>query len=163
MRAYELGGRDAGVGTRKGPRYSERPEDYQRNMDRLAKKFETARQFVPKPEVAGEGNAKVGIIAYGTTHWAIVESRDQLRQEKKLETDYLRLRAFPFTKAVAEFIDGHERVYVVEQNRDAQMFDLLRLDLTPAHISKMRSVRHYNGVPIDARTVTDEIISQEGR
>jgi 2-oxoglutarate ferredoxin oxidoreductase subunit alpha len=143
--------------------YSERPEDYKNNMDRLAKKFETARTFVPQPELAGEGKAQVGIIAYGTTHWAIVESRDQLRQEHKLETDYLRLRAFPFPKAVAEFIERHERVYVVEQNRDAQMFDLLRLDLTPAHISKMRSVRHYNGVPIDARSVTDEIISQEGR
>jgi 2-oxoglutarate ferredoxin oxidoreductase subunit alpha len=143
--------------------YSERPEDYQNNMDRLAKKFETARSFVPQPELAGEGKAKVGILAYGTTHWAIVESRDQLRQEQKLETDYLRLRAYPFPKAVAEFIERHERVYVVEQNRDAQMFDLLRLDLTPAHITKMRSVRHYNGVPIDARTVTDQIISQEGR
>jgi len=90
--------------------YSERPEDYKNNMDRLTKKFETARTFVPQPELAGEGKAKVGIIAYGTTHWAIVESRDQLRQEHKLETDYLRLRAFPFPKAVAEFIERHERV-----------------------------------------------------
>src|SRR5574341_127861 len=152
-----------GSGHNEKAQYSERPEDYQNNMDRLAKKFETARTFVPQPELAGEGKAKVGILAYGTTHWAIVESRDQLRQEHKLETDYLRLRAFPFAKSVAEFIERHERVYVVEQNRDAQMFDRLRLDLTPARISTMRSVRHYNGIPIDARTVTDEIISQEGR
>ncbi len=152
-----------GSGHNEKAQYSERPEDYQRDMDRLAKKFETARTFVPQPELAGEGKAKVGIIAYGTTHWAVVESRDQLRQEHKLETDYLRLRAYPFPKVVAEFIERHERVYVVEQNRDAQMFDLLRLDLTPAHISKMRSVRHYNGIPIDARSVTDAIISQEGR
>jgi 2-oxoglutarate ferredoxin oxidoreductase subunit alpha len=152
-----------GSGHNEKAQYSERPEDYQHNMDRLARKFETARTFVPQPELAGEGKAKVGILAYGTTHWAIVESRDQLRQENKLETDYMRLRAYPFPKAVAEFIERHERVYVVEQNRDAQMFDLLRLDLTPAHITKMRSVRHYNGLPIDARTVTDEIISQEGR
>ena len=152
-----------GSGHNAKAQYSERPEDYQGNMDRLAKKFETARSFVPQPELAGEGRAKVGILAYGTTHWAIVESRDQLRQENQLETDYLRLRAYPFPKAVAEFIERHERVYVVEQNRDAQMFDLLRLDLTPAHISKMRSVRHYNGIPIDARSVSDEIISQEGR
>lgn len=152
-----------GSGHNEKAQYSERPEDYQRNMERLAKKFETARAFVPQPELAGGGKAKVGIIAYGTTHWAIVESRDQLRKEKNLATDYLRLRAYPFAKSVAEFIERHERVYVVEQNRDAQMFDLLRLDLTPAHISKMSSVRHYNGLPIDARTVTDEIISQEGR
>src|SRR5574341_1005052 len=115
-----------GSGHNEKAQYSERPEDYQNNMDRLARKFETARTFVPQPELAGEGKAKVGIIAYGTTHWAIVESRDQLRKEKNLETDYLRLRAFPFGKAVAEFIERHERVYVVEQNRDAQMFDLLR-------------------------------------
>ena len=152
-----------GSGHNEKAQYTERPDDYQNNMDRLARKFETARTFVPQPELAGEGKAKVGIIAYGTTHWAIVESRDQMRQEHKLETDYLRLRAYPFPKDVAEFIEHHERVYVVEQNRDAQMFDLLRLDLTPAHITKMRSVRHYNGLPIDARTVTDEIISQEGR
>jgi 2-oxoglutarate ferredoxin oxidoreductase subunit alpha len=152
-----------GSGHNEKAQYSERPEDYQNNMDRLAKKFETARTFVPQPELAGEGKAKVGIIAYGTTHWAIVESRDQMRQEHKLETDYLRLRAYPFPKDVAEFIERHERTYVVEQNRDAQMFDLLRLDLTPAHIAKMRSVRHYNGLPIDARTVTDEILTQEGR
>jgi len=152
-----------GSGHNEKAQYTERPEDYQRNMDRLARKFETARTFVPQPELAGEGKAKVGILAYGTTHWAMVESRDQMRQEHKLETDYLRLRAYPFAKSVAEFIERHERVYVVEQNRDAQMFDLLRLDLTPAHIAKMRSVRHYNGLPIDARTVTDEIISQEGR
>jgi len=152
-----------GSGHNEQAKYSERPDDYQRNMDRLARKFETARTFVPQPELAGEGKAKVGILAYGTTHWAMVESRDQMRQEHKLETDYLRLRAYPFAKSVAEFIERHERVYVVEQNRDAQMFDLLRLDLTPAHITKMRSVRHYNGIPIDARTVTDEIISQEGR
>jgi 2-oxoglutarate ferredoxin oxidoreductase subunit alpha len=152
-----------GSGHNEKAQYSERPEDYQRNMERLAKKFETARSFVPQPELEGDGKARVGIIAYGTTHWAIVESRDQLRKEQKLETDYLRLRAYPFAKSVAEFIERHERVYVVEQNRDAQMFDLLRLDLTPAHISKMRSVRHFSGLPIDARTVTDEIVSQEGR
>ncbi len=152
-----------GSGHNEQAKYSERPEDFKNHMDRLARKFETARAFVPQPELAGEGKAKVGILAYGTTHWAIVESRDQLRQEHKLETDYLRLRAFPFPKSVAEFIERHDRVYVVEQNRDAQMFDLLRLDLTPAHITKMRSVRHYDGIPIDARTVTDDIISQEGR
>ncbi|MGH9668666.1 MAG: 2-oxoacid:acceptor oxidoreductase subunit alpha [Terriglobales bacterium] len=152
-----------GSGHNEKAQYSERPEDYQRNMERLAKKFEIARSFVPQPELAGKGEANVGIIAYGTTHWAIVESRDQMGQEHKLETDYLRLRAYPFPKDVAEFIERHDRVYVVEQNRDAQMFDLLRLDLTPAHITKMRSVRHFNGIPIDARTVTDGIISQEGR
>ncbi len=126
------------------------------------KKFETVRAHVPRPELTGKGT-KIGILAFGTTHWAIVESRDQLRGEYNLETDYLRLRAYPFSREVPEFIDRHERVYVVEQNRDAQMLSLLRQELDAGRIAKLHSVRHYNGLPIDARSVTDDIISQEGR
>ncbi|MCI0354604.1 MAG: 2-oxoacid:acceptor oxidoreductase subunit alpha [Acidobacteria bacterium] len=151
-----------GSGHNEKAQYSERPDDYQNNLDRLAKKFETVRAHVPRPEVTGPGT-KIGILAYGTTHWAIVESRDQLRGEYSLETDYLRLRAYPISREVLEFIDRHERVYVVEQNRDAQMLSLLRQELDAGRIAKLRSVRHYNGLPIDARSVTDEIISQEGR
>ncbi len=152
-----------GSGHNEKAQYSERPDDFEHNMERLSRKFETARSFVPKPEVVGEGKASIGIIAYGTSHWAIVESRDQLRNEYNLDTDYLRLRAYPFTKEVVEFIDRHERVYVVEQNRDRQMFDLLRLDLTPERIAKLRSLAHIHGLPLDARSVTDELISMEGK
>ena len=152
-----------GSGHNEKAQYSERPDDYQKNMDRLARKFEGARAAVPRPEVAGNGSAKVGIIAYGSSHWAVVESRDQLRREYQVEADYLRLRAFPFTREVHQFIERHDRVYVVEQNRDAQMRDLLKLDIDPKQVQKLRSVRHYNGLPIDARSVTDDIISQEGR
>lgn len=151
-----------GSGHNERAQYSERPDDYQNNLDRLAKKFETARSHVPRPDVTGLGT-KVGILAYGTTHWAIVESRDQLRGEYKMETDYLRLKAYPFSREVIDFIDRHDRVYVVEQNRDAQMLGLMRQELDAARIAKLRSVRHYNGLPIDARSVTDDIISQEGR
>ena len=73
----------------------------------------------------------------------------------------MRLRAYPFTTEVEQFIDRHERVYVVEQNRDAQMLSLLKLDLTPGQIGKLRSVLYYAGLPIDARTITDEILAQE--
>ncbi len=83
-------------------------------------------------------------------------------REARLETDYLRLRAFPFTDAVAEFIDAHDRVYVVEQNRDAQMLGLLKMELHAAQIGKLRKVLHYNGLPIDARSVTTDILAQEG-
>ncbi|HSA93952.1 MAG TPA: 2-oxoacid:acceptor oxidoreductase subunit alpha [Terriglobales bacterium] len=152
-----------GSGHNEKAQYSERPDDYQNNMDRLRKKLEVAKRHVPQPEIAGDGKAKVGIIAFGTTHWAIVESRDQLRDEYKLETDYLRLRAYPFTAQVEDFVRRHERVYVVEQNRDAQVRDLLRIDLDPTLAPRLRSVRHYNGLPIDARSVTDEIVSQEGK
>ena len=107
--------------------------------------------------------AEVGIIAYGSSHWAILESLDQMRKECSLAIDYLRLRAYPFHRDVHEFIASHERIYVVEQNRDGQMLSLLKLDLPVAQLSKLRSVRHYNGLPIDGRSVSDEIISQEGK
>jgi len=152
-----------GSGHNEKAQYSERPDDYQKNMERLNKKFETARSFVPKPEKVAAGKSKMGVMAYGTTHWAIIESRDQLRQEYNLETDYLRLRAYPFNREVHEFVEKHERVYVVEQNRDAQMLSLLKLDLAPSQVVKLRSVLHFNGLPVDARSVTDGIISQEGK
>ncbi len=80
-----------------------------------------------------------------------------------MKADYLRLRAYPFTRETYEFIAAHQRVYVVDQNRDGQMMELLKLDIAVADIARLRSVRHYNGLPIDARSVTDEIISQEGK
>jgi 2-oxoglutarate ferredoxin oxidoreductase subunit alpha len=142
--------------------YSERPDDYVENMDRLSRKFETARAHVPKPIVDQVAGAKIGIIGYGTSHWAITESRDQLREETDVKVSYYRLRAYPFTDELAAFVDAHERVYVVEQNRDAQVLQLMRLELNPERISKLRSVLHYNGLPIDARSVTDDVLAQEG-
>jgi 2-oxoglutarate ferredoxin oxidoreductase subunit alpha len=151
-----------GSGHNEKAQYSERPDDYQKNMDRLAHKFEGVRAAAPAPEVTGNGTS-IGIIAYGSSHWAIAESRDQLRKEYRVETDYLRLKAYPFAREIHQFVERHDRVYVVEQNRDGQMRDLLKLDLDPKLVTKLRSVRHYNGLPIDARSVTDEIILQEGR
>ena len=142
--------------------YSERPDDYVRNMDRLNRKFETARRMVPKPVVQVNPKAKIGLIAAGTTHWALIESRDQLQNEHQLATSYLRLRSFPFQPDVAAFIARHDRVYVVEQNRDGQFLALLKLDLEPEMVARLRSVRYYGGLPIDARTITDDIASQEG-
>jgi 2-oxoglutarate ferredoxin oxidoreductase subunit alpha len=150
-----------GSGHNELAQYSERAEDYSKNLARLARKFETARTLVPKPDVELKPNAKVGIIAYGTTHWAIVESRDQLRNEHTLETSYLRLRAYPFTSEVFDFIDRCDRVYVVEQNRDSQMLSLLRMEANPAQIAKLRSIPHFAGLPIDGRTVTTELMKQD--
>ena len=110
--------------------YSERPEDYENNMARLRRKFENVRSFAPAPVVEKMPNAEIGIIAFGTTHWALTESRDQLRDEHKLATDYLRIRAFPFSHEIADFVASHKRVYVVEQNRDGQMFSLLRHEIS---------------------------------
>jgi len=153
-----------GSGHNENSQYSERPDDFERNMERINRKFETARSFVPRPEVMQDGKSnKVGIVAYGTSHWAILEARDQLRKEYNIEADYLRLRAFPFTREVHEFIEQHERVYVVEQNRDAQMLSLLKLDVRPELVTRLRSIAHIHGLPLDARSVTDELTSMEGR
>ncbi len=142
--------------------YSERPDDYIRNMDRLNRKFETARRLVPRPAADLVPGARIGLIGAGTTHWALVESRDQLKQEYDLPTSYLRIRSFPFQTEVSEFIARHDRVYVVEQNRDGQLLALLKLELEPEAAARLRSVRYYGGLPIDARTITDDIATQEG-
>ena len=142
--------------------YSERPDDYVENMDRLNRKFETARKHVPKPVVDRNAKAKIGLIAYGTSEYATAESRDQLREETKVETSYFRLRGYPFDDELARFVDAHERVYVIEQNRDAQLLQLMKLELTPERQAKLRSVLHYNGLPIDARSITDDVLAQEG-
>jgi len=152
-----------GSGHNEKSSYSERPDDYANNMERLNRKFETARSFVPRPEITKGNNARIGILGYGTSHWAITESRDQLRDEYHIETDYLRLRAYPFTREVHDFIEQHDRIYVVEQNRDAQMLSLLKLDLKPELITRLRSLAHLNGLPLDARSVTDELSSMEGK
>ncbi len=141
--------------------YSEKPKDYVNNMDRLARKFGTARKLVPAPVIEEPDHGEVGIMAYGTSHWAVTESIDQLRQEHRLVADYCRIRAYPFHSEVVDFVRRHRRIYVVEQNRDAQLGGLLRLELEGQQIAKLRSVLHYDGLPIDARSVTDAIIAQE--
>jgi 2-oxoglutarate ferredoxin oxidoreductase subunit alpha len=141
--------------------YSERADDYTNNLDRLTKKFETARTLVPKPEVQMSGRGGIGIIAYGTSHWALIETRDQLKNEQKIDTSYFRLRAFPFTKELFDFIDAHDRVYVVDQNRDGQMWSLIKLECNPQQVGKLRSIRHYYGLPIDGRSLTTELLKQE--
>jgi 2-oxoglutarate ferredoxin oxidoreductase subunit alpha len=150
-----------GSGHNEAALYSERPDDYTKNMDRLAKKYETSRVHVPQPEVEYKKDAKVGFLAFGTTHWAIIESQDQLQKEYGLPVSYYRLRAVPFTSHLAEFFAKHDRVYVVEQNRDAQMAGLIKLELPPDLGAKIRSILHYNGLPIDARYVTNELIAAE--
>src|SRR5580700_9608157 len=152
-----------GSGHNERGQYSERPDDYANNMDRLARKFETARTMVPRPELVRNNGDEIGIIAYGTSHHALVETLDQLQNEYGVKADYLRLRAYPFTRETHDFIAAHKRLYIVDQNRDGQMHELLRLDVAVPEIAKLRSVRHYNGLPIDARSITDGIISQEGK
>ncbi len=151
-----------GCGHNEKALYTERPDDYENNMRRLARKFETAKTLVPTPILDGTGRQKIGIIAFGTSHWAVMESRDQLERESHLPTDYLRIRAYPFTPEIHDFVASHERIYVVEQNRDSQMLNLLKIDLDPTQVVKLHSVLHFNGLPIDARSVTAAIAASEG-
>ena len=132
-------------------------------MERLRRKFDHARSLVPAPVTETVLDAEIGIIGFGSSHWALTESRDQLRDEHKLTTDYLRIRAYPFANEISEFVRSHKRVYVVEQNRDAQMLALLKLDLDGELVAKLRSVARLDGLPLDARSVTDEIAAMEGK
>jgi pyruvate/2-oxoacid:ferredoxin oxidoreductase alpha subunit len=109
-----------GTGHNEKSGYSERPDDWKKNLDRLALKLETARRALPAPVIEGDASARVGILAYGGTHFAVVEARDQLR-EQGVPTEYARIRALPFSDDVTRFIERHQRIYVVEQNRDAQI------------------------------------------
>jgi 2-oxoglutarate ferredoxin oxidoreductase subunit alpha len=149
-----------GSGHNERAEYSELSDDYAGLMDRLARKIDHARHFVPAPVIENGANSTIGIAAYGTTHHAIRECRDQLVAEQGIDTDYLRIRGLPFSPEVGTFLAHHDRVYVVEQNRDAQMRSLLTLDF-PEQATKLRSVLHYNGIPIDARSVTHAIVAQE--
>lgn len=151
-----------GTGHNERAGYSEREDDWIHNMDRLNRKFENMRTQVPGPDVHYMDGARVGLVCCGTTRYAVRESRDQLSKERGMNPSWLRLRAYPFSKELEEFIDRHERVYVVDQNRDAQLLMLMRMEMTPERIAKLRSVRYYGGLPLDARTVTDEIVRQEG-
>ena len=141
-------------------RYSESEEVYERNVERLRRKLDTAATLVPAPVVDGE-DRKIGLIAYGTSHDAVLESRDQLQAEHGIEFDYLRVRGFPFASSVRDWIAKHDRVYVVDQNRDGQMKSMLAMEF-PDITSHLRSIRYYGGMPLDARTVTDAVVEREG-
>jgi 2-oxoglutarate/2-oxoacid ferredoxin oxidoreductase subunit alpha len=151
-----------GSGHNERAEYTERPDDYARNMDRLSQKYETARQRVPSAIVEQNPNAKIGLIAFGSSHWAVVECRDRLLAHYQLETSYLRLRAVPFGPELQAFIRDHDRVYIIEQNRDGQMHSLIRLDVQADLLTKLRSVRQYDGLPISAGSIVEGILSQEG-
>ena len=121
-----------GSGHNEKAAYSEREDDYVNNVNRLARKFESIRKRVLPPVIDYNEKATIGLIADGTSQWAVDESRYQLRKEHHLETSYLRLRSYPFNQDLLDFIRRHDRVYVVDQNRDAQLLGLMRLDFQPA-------------------------------
>ena len=140
--------------------YTENPETYKRVMDRLAQKYETARLAVPPPVVERTPGAEIGILGYGSSHWAILEARERLAAEG-LKTSYLLLKAIPFSGEVKSFLASCDRVYVVEQNRDGQMASLLRMEY-PELRTKLRSILHYDGLPLDAQSIVGPVHEREG-
>ena len=140
-------------------RYTENGAAYVRNVDRLLKKWETAKEYVPAPEFYQEKNDNpYGLIFFGTTTYAALEAMELLR-EKGIALDAMRLRALPFNEEVRRFIDEHEQVFVVEQNRDAQLRSLLinEMDLYPRQLI---SVLNYDGQPISADTIEQQVIEK---
>lgn len=141
--------------------YSEKPHDYVANMDRLRKKFETARSMMPKPVLQDWGPsaaARAGILAFGTSHYGCTEARDRMAKDFGIELDYCRLRSLPPGPEVHDWIARHDRVYVVEQNRDGQLHTILK-DEFPELATRFVSVRQYNGLPLDATTVIDGVVN----
>ncbi len=128
-----------GSGHNEKSQYSERPDDFERTWSASTGSSRRRARAFRGRRWCRTGKSKIGIIAYGTSHWAIGESRDQLRKEYSARRITCALKAYPFTREVHEFIERHDRVYVVEQNRDAQMFSLLKLDLRPELIAQAAS------------------------
>ena len=141
--------------------YTEDGDDYRRNMDRLARKWDTAKELVPGPEFYRPANAiaqsptQDGVIYFGTSIFSAEEALDMLAAEG-IELDAMRARAFPFSKAFVNFVDSHDRVFVIEQNRDAQFRSLMMIELG-ANASKLISVLNYDGMPITADNIYRQI------
>ena len=152
-----------GSGHDESAEYTESEEAYVRVMARLDRKFETARTLVPPPVIqATEPPSAIGIIGFGSSDPPIEEARVILREEAGIEVDYLRLRALPLSPDVLDFITSRRLVVVLDQNRDGQLLQLLRAefgDRVPSGV--LRSLRHFNGLPVDARTIVDAIAAME--
>jgi 2-oxoglutarate ferredoxin oxidoreductase subunit alpha len=136
-------------------RYSEDEHDYKYILDRLRKKFETARKFVPKPIIEKERGVKTGIICYGSSYEPVREARDRLKA-RGLKTNHLLIRALPLANEVRDFLAEHDTIYLVEQNRDAQMAAIIK-DEQPELGAKITSILVYNGLPVSAGEIVKQI------
>jgi 2-oxoglutarate ferredoxin oxidoreductase subunit alpha len=139
--------------------YSEKSADWVENMERLIRKFETARSLLPRPIMESQAGVKIGFIAYGSTLPAIDEARTRL-ESRGLQTDALRLRALPINDQVRQFIKDHERLYVVELNRDGQMHQILTTE-NPDMASRLISLAHLDGLPLTADWLVDQLLEKE--
>lgn len=148
-----------GTGHTEFAEYSERPDVWEKNMERLALKFKTAQNYLPAPVSRPKEGAKMGIIAFGSTEAAIEEAQDILASQD-FPFDFMRIKALPLANAVKEFIDSHEKVYVVELNRDGQMHQILTVQY-PDLSEKMISLTKHNGFSLSAEWVVDALLKKE--
>jgi len=148
-----------GTGHDEQARYTEDNVTFKRNMDRLKKKFLTAKEYLPKSVTHMTEGATIGIIAYGSTEAAINEARVQLEKEHGMNTSFMRVRAVPFTSDVDDFVHAHELIYVVEMNRDGQLQKLLTLAF-PEAAMKLKSVAFGDGMPASAKWVCEGILAK---
>ena len=138
--------------------YTEDNATYQRNVDRLARKFATAKEMVPAPEfLQAENASKYGVLFFGTSSYAAEEASELLKTEG-ISLDAMRVKAFPFGAAFEDFINTHEKVFVIEQNRDAQFKSLMMIELG-TNPEKLISVLNYDGMPITADFIFNQIKS----
>jgi len=140
--------------------YTEDAVEYQVVMDRLARKFKRARTMVPPPVIEATGTSNIGLVAIGSSRGAVNEARDILAK-RGIPIDYMRIKAFPFTKEVESFLMAHEKIFVVEQNRDAQLRALLTLE-TDVQKSKLHSILHYNGLPMTSKGIVEAVLAELG-
>jgi 2-oxoglutarate ferredoxin oxidoreductase subunit alpha len=140
--------------------YTENSDAYQDVLDRLLVKWETAKTLVPDAVLSkAEEATRLGIVAYGSSDGAVIEARDRLA-EQGIHADYLRIRAFPFSAEVVEFLHDHDTIFVVEQNRDAQMRSLLTLESADT-ANRLVPILHYNGMPIPSECVVKGISAHQ--
>jgi 2-oxoglutarate ferredoxin oxidoreductase subunit alpha len=140
--------------------YTEDSAEYQIVLDRLKKKFDTAKTLVPKAEFTGKNSHDVGIVSMGSCDGAVREALDILKR-RGVQLDYMRVRSFPFGQEVEEFLAAHSTLLVVEQNRDAQLKSLLTLE-TAVEKSKLRSILHYSGLPMSSSVIVDGVVAELG-
>ena len=148
-----------GTGHDENARYTEDSSVWLRNMDRLKKKYETARQYVPAPISYTKPGATIGIVGYGSTEAAILEAVHQLETEHNIHADFLRVRALPFTQEVTDFVSKYGQVLVVEQNRDGQLKQLLTIEY-PDRAPNLKSVAFGDGMPASAKWVREGILAK---
>ncbi len=139
--------------------YSEDPEVWRRMLDRIQKKFDTAREKLPEPVYRLLDGAKIGLIGMGSTEPAIMEAQDKLNG-LGIKTDYMRIRALPYSKKVREFIEDHERNYVLELNRDGQLHEILMIDF-PELVDRMTSLAYIDGLPMTAEWIIETVSAKE--